>query len=346
MIKYPIYCYDKKGDYIRTLSGLSYLKKYAYSEKKIESAIDSNILAYNHYFSNIKLSNLITKEEYPIIVNDCVRLEDSTKKLLEKIAATYSNEELKALSKGSRLLAGTQNVPTIDFDGAHIKFGYITDTHLGSIYTSEQHLELINKTFKRENVDFIMHSGDVTDGFYGNRPEQVYELSHIGYDKQKEYAIQVLNSFDKQIYVISGNHDVTFMKSSGANIVQDICSQNDNLIYLGHDIGSLNLKDKANVMLWHGNDGSSYATSYRLQKIVESFTGGTKPHLLLAGHTHKQVYLYDRHVHVLSGGSVQMQTSWMRGKKLASHTGFWIVDLWVNDRGISKMQPTWYPFYA
>jgi hypothetical protein len=36
----------------------------------------------------------------------------------------------------------------------------------------------------------------------------------------------------------------------------------------------------------------------------------------------------------------------MRGKRLASHTGFWIVDIYVNKTGVAKTTGTWYPFYA
>jgi len=30
---------------------------------------------------------------------------------------------------------------------------------------------------------------------------------------------------------------------------------------------------------------------------------------------------------------------------LASHTGFWIIDIYTNDNGVAKTTGTWYPFY-
>ena len=100
------------------------------------------------------------------------------------------------------------------------------------------------------------------------------------------------------------------------------------------------------MKLWHGEDGSSYALSYRLQKIIESLTGGEKPNILIAGHVHKYVKIFERNVYALSVGTIQSQTPWMRGKRLAAHVGFCIGDYWVNKDGLAKMRETWYPFYA
>jgi len=36
----------------------------------------------------------------------------------------------------------------------------------------------------------------------------------------------------------------------------------------------------------------------------------------------------------------------MRGKRIAAHVGFWIIDIWVGQKGVTKITSTWYPFYA
>lgn len=91
---------------------------------------------------------------------------------------------------------------------------------------------------------------------------------------------------------------------------------------------------------------NSYALSYRLQKLAESFTGGKKPNILLAGHTHKLCYVFDRMIHCVSVPSLQMQTAWMAGKKLAAHTGFLIIEFDTNENGVCNFQFKYYPFYA
>jgi hypothetical protein len=109
----------------------------------------------------------------------------------------------------------------------------------------------------------------------------------------------------------------------------------------------VSLKGNAILKLWHGEDGDSYALSYRLQKIIESLSGGEKPNIILAGHTHKSFYLPNyRNVEAISGGAMCKQSRWMRSTRKANHSGFWRIDLWIGKRGITKCSPTWYPFYV
>jgi len=265
---------------------------------------------------------------------------------LQQIAEQYSDKELHAIAKGGRIIAGLGKVPIVHFEGQRIRIGALTDTHLGSIFTHPDMIYQAFEEFKKAKVDFITHSGDVSEGM-SHRAGHIYELSHIGYNKQKEHSIEVLGQWtDTPGYVIDGNHDRWFIKSSGAYIVKDICEALPNYEFLGHDEGDISLKGKATLKLWHGEDGNSYALSYRLQKVIEALTGGEKPGAMIAGHTHKSIYIFERHVHCYSGGCIQRQTKWMRGKRIAAHTGFWIIDLWVNNNGICKTTGTWHPFYC
>lgn len=267
-------------------------------------------------------------------------------KLLSKIAQTYSDDELKAIANGGRIVPGLAKVPVINFDGERVRIGAITDTHIGSLNFSEQRLYQAFEEFKKAKVDFITHSGDVTEGM-SHRPGHVYELSEIGYDKQKTKAIEIFSQWtDSQIYAIDGNHDRWYIKSNGALIVKDIATQLDNFNFIGHDEGDISINGNAVIKLWHGEDGNSYALSYRLQKILESFSGGEKPSVIICGHTHKYVKIFERNVYAISAGSIQSQTPWMRGKKIAAHVGFCIIDIYVNKTGVSKFSDTWYPYYT
>ena len=267
-------------------------------------------------------------------------------KLLSKIAQTYSDDELKAIANGGRIVPGLAKVPVVNFDGDRVRIGAITDTHIGSLNFSEQRLYQAFEEFKKEKVDFITHSGDVTEGM-SHRAGHVYDLSEIGYDKQKSKAIEIFSQWtDSQIYAIDGNHDRWFIKSNGSLIVKDIATQLDNFNFIGHDEGDISINGKAVVKLWHGEDGNSYALSYRLQKILESLSGGEKPSVIICGHTHKYVKIFERNVYAISAGSIQSQTPWMRGKRIAAHVGFCIIDIYVNKSGVCKFSDTWYPFYT
>ena len=266
-------------------------------------------------------------------------------KILRDIESNYSRSELLAIAKGARVLPGQSQIPVVEFEGDRTRIGVMGDVHFGSKYCLYELVDKAFKEFEDKNCDIVVQCGDLTEGM-SNRPGHIYELSHLGYHEQKKVAIEYMSRCPKPLYMIDGNHDRWFIKSNGALIVPDICDAIEHATFLGHDEGNLSLGDTATVRLWHGEDGSSYAVSYRIQKIVESLTGGQKPNVMLLGHVHKSMYLFDRHIHCYSAGAFQRQTSWMRGKRLASHTGFWIVDIYVNKTGVSKTTGTWYPFYA
>lgn len=264
---------------------------------------------------------------------------------LQQIAQEYTDKELQAIAKGGRIVPGMSKVPVVSFKGDTVKIGAFSDVHLGSKYTDTEYINIMFEEFDKQGVDFATCSGDVTEGM-SNRAGHVYELSHIGYTAQKEHAIEVLKPCPVKLKMIDGNHDQWYIKSNGAKIVKDICEHIPQAEYLGHDEADISLKGKATLRLWHGKDGNSYATSYRLQKVIESFTGGEKPDAMLAGHTHKSLYVYERHIHCYSLGSLQKQTSWMRTKRIPSHTGFWIIEFTVNENGIACSYGRFYPFYS
>lgn len=99
------------------------------------------------------------------------------------------------------------------------------------------------------------------------------------------------------------------------------------------------------MKLFHGNDGTAYADSYKLQKLIESFQGGKKPNIVLSGHYHKQVAIFRRNVFGFECGTLCGQTKFMRGKKLPAHMGFGIIELWVNKTGIARLRHEFFPYY-
>ena len=200
---------------------------------------------------------------------------------------------------------------------------------------------------KRERVEFICHAGDITDGL-SRRRNHVYELTHIAYNDQRKYAIEMLGMWKGKWYLIDGNHDRWWIDRGGVKIGEDIDKALPNAEFLGHDQADITLKvnkGRAVVRLFHGADGNTYAKSYRLQKLCESFRGGQKPNVLLAGHTHKQMQMIERNIFVYSGGCMSEQSNWMRSKKIPAEPGFWIIELTIDKNGVAKNTSTFYPFY-
>lgn len=307
----------------------------------------------NGYYENIsrglKLYPHLKDECFPDINRDECRAKNksdaNTNSLLQLIAERYSEDELKLLSRGSGLEDRNLTYPHICLIGKHHKIGVISDGHLGSKYAPvEFHLSAFD-TFKKEGCECVLHCGDVVEGLNPRRADtQIYELSHIGYKEQKKLAVDVFSHCEMPMYVISGNHD-SWYKSMGADVVEQICSEVPNMEYLGYNQADISIGG-ATIRLFHGGDGNSYSLSYRLQKLSESFTGGKKPNILLAGHVHKMCYVFDRMIHCVSVPSLQMQTPWMAGKKIAAHTGFLIIEFDTNANGVCNFQFRYYPFYA
>jgi predicted phosphodiesterase len=267
-------------------------------------------------------------------------------RILDKIAARFTPAELHAIASGEGITRNSGKAARVDFSGDRIRFGVFADTHIGHVNFSPDRLYQVFETFEKEKCEFAMLPGDVTEGL-SNRPDHVYELNAIGYTAQLNLSVKMLSEYKKPLYIIDGNHDRWFIKSGGALIVPAICDRVPGAVFLGHDEGDLVLKNKVRIKMFHGEDGASYALSYRLQRIVENIAGGDKPHVLLCGNAHKSMWLPSyRNVEGLESGCIQTQTKWMRGKKLPAHVGFWIVDVWCNKTGLGSMACRWFPFYA
>lgn len=263
--------------------------------------------------------------------------------VLKKIRDAYTEEELKAIAAGGHVRSSKYKPLIIKRTGTAHKFGVIGDTHIGAVHFEPEYLLQAFEVFEKDGIDTIFHVGDVVEGM-SNRAGHVYELSHIGYAAQRDYAVELLSQWGGQWYMIDGNHDRWYIKSNGAKIVEDICNDLPDATFLGHDEGDVYINGVW-VKLWHGEDGSSYATSYRLQKIIEAFTGGEKPQVLLAGHVHKAGYFPERNIHACLTGALCKQSKWMRSTRKANHTGYQVIEFTENEGGVARFKYEFLPFY-
>lgn len=267
--------------------------------------------------------------------------------LFEKLKERYSLDELKELAKGEGLSKHRIDYPRINLKGEHHRILVMSDTHIGSVYAPEEWHRSVAEMAREQKVEAILHCGDLVDGLkIGRAGTQIYELDAVGYDAQLKKAIEIFRQYDGfPVYIISGNHDMYFKEFAGANIVEAFANALPNVQYIGHDSADISLGGCI-IRLFHGGDGSSYALSYRLQKLVEAINGGHKPNILLCGHVHKFCYILERNIHAISVPAMQAQTSFMRSKKCAAHTGFLIIDFDSTPQGVANLKMNYYPFYA
>lgn len=265
--------------------------------------------------------------------------------LWEKISTRYSRKEIEMLASGEGIDKKRIVFPEIKLAGEHHCIAVISDTHVGSVYSPEAWHTVVSDYINNNGVECVLHCGDLVDGMkIGRAGTQIYELSEIGFEAQKAKAVELMSKYHAPIYIISGNHDAYFQEFAGANIVKAVCDEVPNMTYIGNNSADIKVGE-AVIRLFHGRDGSSYAVSYRLQKLCEAITGGNKPNILLAGHVHKFCYIFERNIHAISVPCMQKQTKWMEGRKLAAHTGFMILDFDTVDGNICNLSTKLFPFY-
>ena len=135
-------------------------------------------------------------------------------------------------------------------------------------------------------------------------------------------------------------------KRCGMDIGKAIASERKDMIYLGRDCAKIEITPNCILELRHPWDGSAYALSYKMQKIIEAMEPDSKPNILAVGHYHKIEYLFHRNIHGFQTGCFQMQTPFTRGKNISVHLGGWIVTVEVDMNGtIKKIIPELVPFY-
>lgn len=214
----------------------------------------------------------------------------------------------------------------------NLKLCLISDTHLCSKYDRLDILNYIYEKAYKNGVKHILHSGDFTDG-RSNRPEHVYELKELSYDGQVDYCVEKYpKEYGINTYVIGGNHDAWWYKSTGSEIVKSIAKQRDDIIYLGQDYADLKL-GKIKIRLYHGKGGNSYAKSYKLQKYMDAIPQNETPQILQTGHIHQSFYMKQDNTHCFQTSCLEDLTPYARSQGFASDKSCWWIDVESDNKG-------------
>lgn len=213
----------------------------------------------------------------------------------------------------------------------HLKFLMISDTHLASKYDRVDILRYLYQEAEDKGVNYILHSGDLTEGLSG-RPQQQFELKELSYTGQRDYVIDKYPESNIPTYMISGNHDLWWVKQCGADIVNDICKQRDDLIYLGSDCEDLKI-GKLKIRLYHGKGGQAYAKSYKLQKYLDTIPLEERPHILQTGHIHQAFYMKQDKTHCFQTSCLQDLTPYERSQGFNNDKSCWWTDVYMDNKG-------------
>ena len=239
----------------------------------------------------------------------------------------YVNGELVRLKTPPEI----NDIYQVEASSSHIPLLLISDTHLCSKYDRLDILRYLYAKADERGVKHILHSGDFTDG-RSNRPEHIYELREPSYEGQVDYCVEKYPTFSGKTYVISGNHDDWWYKSTGSEIVKAIANRRDDIVYLGSDVADMKI-GKLKVRLFHGKGGNAYAKSYKVQKYLDSIPLEERPHILQTGHIHQSFYMKQDNTHCFQTSCLEDLTPFARSMGFANDKSVWWVDVEMNDRG-------------
>ena len=239
----------------------------------------------------------------------------------------YVNGELVILKTPPKI----NDVYQVEASSSHIPLLLISDTHLCSKYDRLDILRYLYAKADERGVKHILHSGDFTDG-RSKRPEHIYELREPSYEGQVDYCVEKYPTFDGKTYVISGNHDDWWYKSTGSEIVKAIANRRDDIVYLGSDVADMKI-GKLKVRLFHGKGGNAYAKSYKLQKYLDSIPLEERPHILQTGHIHQSFYMKQDDTHCFQTSCLEDLTPFARSMGFANDQSVWWVNVEMNDKG-------------
>jgi len=207
------------------------------------------------------------------------------------------------------------------------KIGILADTHFGSIYAAREHLNDFYKELYSEGVKQFFHAGDLTDGeIYKG---QVAEQDAIGFDSQKELVVKEYPRIkSSKTYFITGNHDLSYLKTAGADIGEAIEKDRSDMIYLGREYCKIRDLDKEMDMdLVHLKRGLAYAMSYPLQKYMRDQPNIRKPDILIAGHRHRSWYGLIGDTHSFEAGNFQYPTPYCIRRGEGNRIAGWMVNI-------------------
>lgn len=218
---------------------------------------------------------------------------------------------------------------TIDLGSDNYRFAVISDTHQGSRYEQLSALRAFYHYALEEGCAFAIHGGDVTQGSDKMHRGMELEVHAHGADAQVAY---VVDTFPHGLitYTIGGNHDDSFNKDGGVNVVRKIAALHPDIEYVGQDAAYLDIGPTRHYLI-HPAGGGAYAKSYKGQKIAESLEGDVDA--LWIGHYHNYAAFKVKSAHVVQLPCFQSQYAWLARKALHPDIGGLIVDMWLADDG-------------
>ena len=213
-----------------------------------------------------------------------------------------------------------------------LKILLISDTHLVNKADRLDILRYLYDKAEKLKIKHILHSGDILDGMYTNRPQQIFELRKHGFDEHLEYCVDKYPRFDGKTYFVGGNHLETYIRNGGSDMGKAIAKERDDLIYLNPDTADLKIGN-LKVRMHHGGGGRAYSLSYKLQRYAETVNVNDRPHIITQGHFHNAFYMNYQDMHCFQVGALMDETQFSRSLGFKNEKSCWWVNVQMDKNG-------------
>jgi predicted phosphodiesterase len=223
-----------------------------------------------------------------------------------------------------------------------VVFAAIADTHFGSAECAADELREFVEYAYEQGARHVLHAGDIFEGCYHRGHH--HELREVSYERQCDAALRVLPELDGlRYYTITGNHDYnSYHRTIGMDPGRGLVARaslrgRHDITHLGHTQGRLLFGEGEHALrveLVHPQKGgTAYAKSYPVQKWIETYEGGDKPHIAILGHLHSYSVIEVRNVVAIQPGCFQWQTAYEQSKGLQPAVGGALVWAYRDDTG-------------
>ncbi len=183
----------------------------------------------------------------------------------------------------------------------------LSDIHYGSLYDRPDLIEYIYQLCEEKGIDTILCCGDFTDGNGYRNGERIKNQRVHTVRDMVDYVINIHPcSKNIKLYTISGNHDDSFMRCDGVDILKEIDANRPDIIYLGSDKADV-LFDKVKVHMYHGYTHNHNGILESAQKYYDLMPSENHPDILALGHVHRPFYTKFTNTHVFQNGALMDQ---------------------------------------
>jgi len=287
-----------------------------------------------------KLKILINKKKDLLTI--CKELDLKEYEVIGLIEVLKRDGELVDYINGEivRLKKPRQNDETYEVPSnlEHLRLLLISDTHLASRHDRLDILKYLYNKAEETDVNYVLHCGDILDGCYTNRPQQIYELRCHGFDEHLEYVVKNYPKSHLTTYFIGGNHLDTYIRNGGSDMGKAISRERKDLIYLNPDTAKIKFGNLG-ILMHHGSGGKAYSVSYKLQRYAETIDD-KDIQIIMQGHFHNSMYMYYMRKHCFQVGALVDENNWSRSLGLKNEKSCYWVNVDFDKKGnVYKITP-------